>query len=57
MQWLADWAREGFPEPTLPTDEDSRALYRELIERVVVRPATRGRWTPTEERVEIVWTG
>jgi hypothetical protein len=39
----------------LPTDEESRALYRELIERIVVRPAPTRRRTPPVEHVEAVW--
>ncbi len=50
-QFFRQWAEAGFP----PLDETDRETLGELIERVTVRPAPRGRWTPTGERVEITW--
>ena len=35
--------------------EARREIARQLIESVSLRKATRGRWQPIEERVEIVW--
>lgn len=45
-------AREAWPSMTL---DEQRELLGLFIERVVVGRATRGRWTPVDDRVEIEW--
>lgn len=32
-----------------------REVLSAVVERVVLSPATRGRWTPLEERVDVIW--
>ncbi len=32
-----------------------RGIVSALIERITIRPATRGRWTPLTDRVDVTW--
>lgn len=47
VAWQGRW-------PELPVDAQ-RAILSTVVERVVVSPAARGRWTPASERVRVVW--
>lgn len=45
--------RKAWPDLDLTA---RRSIVGAVVDRVVVGPATRGRWTPIEERVSIEWT-
>jgi DNA invertase Pin-like site-specific DNA recombinase len=47
VTWEGRW-------PELPIDAQ-RAILRTVVERVLVSPAARGKWTPASERARVEW--
>ena len=48
-------AEDAISELDQSSIEARREIARQVIESVMLRKATRGRWEPIEDRVEIVW--